>query len=79
MRGDSMSPQKLKRSATWWQMVRNGKLLGGTDKPTKRECIECYCALVGFCSAEDTNVVWANFKARGDECVKVTAFWEVSK
>lgn len=74
-----MKPQKLKYSSTWWQIVRKGKLLGGTDRKKKRACIEEYCALTAFCSAKDIDASWAILKKRGDECVKVIAFWKVSK
>lgn len=74
-----MKPQKLQRSATWWQIVRKGELLGGTDRPTKRTCIEDYCDAMNPGSSKDHNFLWAELKKEGRECVKIAAFWEVSK
>ena len=76
-----MKPQKLQRSATWWQIVWRGKLLGGTDRPTKKACIEGYVrSFLPVAPLGKANESWKSFaKTRAVECVKVTAFWGVSK
>jgi len=74
-----MKPQKLKRSATWWQITSGLILLAGSDRVTKRDCIRDFVDTTFGDSSEEYNVLWQRLKHDGYDCAKVTGFWEVTK
>ena len=71
--------KKMRCSATWYQMTLGSKLLAGTDMPTKRRCIECFCDGMAPTDFRDVNHIFHDLKKKGYDCVKVTGFWEVTK
>lgn len=78
-----MKPQKLKRSATWWQIVKGSLLLSLTDKSTRKHCIKYFLLNArGIPLGSSPGMVlkeWLLCETQGYRCVKITAFWEVSK